>query len=390
MKRLLAPALALFLLGQLALFYRETDSPPPVQLQSVYEDGRPQATLRLEAEDYGVVLRHGDGPKQCDIYGARDVWVYEHESVYYMHYDAAGPTGWLCALATSTDLVHWEKKGPVLTLGNPGDKDAKSASYGVTYFDGSLWHMFYLGTPNATPPPFRVPAFPYLTLKAKSAAPGGPWQKQKSVTPFRPKPGTYYSATASPGHVVRYQGEFLQFFSASLLDTDKKEITRTIGIARTKDLNGSWTIDPTLIVPLAEQIENAALYYEETNATWFLFTNHVGIQNRIEYTDAVWMYWTKDLHEWNTRQKAVVLDSRNCTWSKGVIGLPSVVKAGNRLALFYDGVQGDGLDHMGRDVGLAFLHLPLQPPLPATTSTREHGPRELRAETPGDTAAILQ
>jgi hypothetical protein len=127
--------------------------------------------------------------------------------------------------------------------------------------------MFYLGTPNATPLPFRVPAFPYLTLKAKSSAPGGPWQKQKNVTPFRPTPGTYYSATASPGHVVRYQGKFLQFFNASLLNTDKKEITRTIGIALTNDLNGSWTIDPTPIVPLAEQIENAALYYEETNAT---------------------------------------------------------------------------------------------------------------------------
>jgi hypothetical protein len=89
-------------------------------------------------------------------------------------------------------------------------------------------------------------------------------------------------------------------------------------------------------------------------------------------------------------RKAVVLDSHNCTWSKGVIGLPSVVKAGNRLALFYDGVQGGGRGHMGRDVGLAFLDLPLQLPLPSTTSAREHGSRELRAKTPGNAAAILQ
>jgi hypothetical protein len=39
----------------------------------VYPAGRPAATLRLEATDQGVVLKHGDGPGQCDTLGARDV-----------------------------------------------------------------------------------------------------------------------------------------------------------------------------------------------------------------------------------------------------------------------------------------------------------------------------
>ncbi|MGH7962228.1 MAG: hypothetical protein ACRERD_10455 [Candidatus Binatia bacterium] len=355
--------LTLFLSVLWALLCLEMGNPPQVQLQSAYEDGRPRATLRLAASDYGVVLRHGDGPDQCDLYGARDVWVYEAHGIYYLHYDAAGPTGWLCALATSNDLIRWKKKGPVLTLGNPGEEDAASASYCVTYSDGAPWHLFYLGTPHATPPPERIPAFPYLTMKAKSSSPAGPWQKQKTVTPFRPKPGTYYSATASPGQVIKHQGEFLQFFSASIIEPgDKNQIKRTIGIARTRDLDGPWTIDPTPIVPLDEQIENASLYYEKANQTWFLFTNHVGIKQGIEYTDAVWAYWSEDVQQWNPEQKAVVLDATNCTWSKGVIGLPSVVKVKERLALFYDGLQGDGLGHMKRDIGLAFLDLPLRPP----------------------------
>jgi len=61
---------------------------------TVYPDGRPAATLRLEAKDQGVVLKHGDGPGQCDMLGARDVWVYESGGTYYMHYDGAGPKGW--------------------------------------------------------------------------------------------------------------------------------------------------------------------------------------------------------------------------------------------------------------------------------------------------------
>ena len=77
-----------------------------VQARTKYYNKRPRAELRLEAKDYGIVLRHGDGPNQCDVYGARDVWVFESDGTYYMHYDAAGPNGWLCSLATSTCLLY--------------------------------------------------------------------------------------------------------------------------------------------------------------------------------------------------------------------------------------------------------------------------------------------
>ncbi len=327
-----------------------------------YEDGRPHATQRMDAEDHGVVLRHGDGPRQCDTLGARDVWVYESEGAYYMHYDAAGPQGWLCALATSQDLLHWVKKGTVLELGAPGEEDSKSASYGVTYFDGQTWHMFYMGTPHTSPPPDRVPAFPYLTMKARGASAAGPWTKQRDVVPFRPQPGTYYSATASPGHVVKHQREYLQFFSASTFDPGTRRTKRTLGIARTRNLDGAWTIDPQPILPLEEQIENTSLYYEPANKTWFLFTNHIGIRKGYEYTDAIWVYWTRNLNRWRTRDKAIVLDASNCKWSPNIIGLPSVVKYGDRLAIFYDGQATGEMSHMRRDVGVAFLKLPLKAP----------------------------
>ncbi|MGA2620788.1 MAG: hypothetical protein ABSF26_24460 [Thermoguttaceae bacterium] len=92
-----------------------------------YRDGRPAARYRLEAVDHGILLHHGDGPEKCDILGARDVWVYEANGTYYMHYDAAGPKGRLAALATSKDLIHWQKKGPVLELGKGGENDSASA-----------------------------------------------------------------------------------------------------------------------------------------------------------------------------------------------------------------------------------------------------------------------
>jgi predicted GH43/DUF377 family glycosyl hydrolase len=335
----------------------------PAQEITTYPDGRPAPRFRLDAKDCGPVLRHGDGPNQCDYLGARDVWVWKHGGTYFMHYDGAGTNGWLTCLATSKDLVHWVKKGPVLELGKAGADDSASASYGVTFLDRKRWHMFYLGTPHTTPAPDLIPAFPYLTLEARSSLPMGPWTKQPDVIPFRPKAGTYYSATASPGYIIRQGREYLMFFSAS---TDQP-ILRTLGIARTRDLDGRWRIDPKPIVPATEQVENTSLYHEPKNRTWWLFTNHVGLRDGLEYTDAIWVYWTTNLNRWNPAHKAVVLDDRNCAWSHYIIGLPSVVKVGNRLAIFYDGNAASSIppgvkSHMNRDVALAWLDLPLTPP----------------------------
>ena len=60
-----------------------------------YCDGRPSATLRMEAKDQGVVLRHGDGPDRCDMRGAREALIFEENGVYHLFYDGAGPKGWL-------------------------------------------------------------------------------------------------------------------------------------------------------------------------------------------------------------------------------------------------------------------------------------------------------
>jgi predicted GH43/DUF377 family glycosyl hydrolase len=323
-----------------------------------YKDGRPECKYRMDAEDFGMVMAYGGGPDSCDLIGARDLWVFKaDDSTFCMHYDAAGPKGWLSSLAVSKDLVHWEKRGPILQFGGKDDPDSKSASYGTTYYDGKKWHMFYLGTPNVSPAPDLIPSFPYLNLKAESRSPFGPWIKRGDIIPFKPKENTFYSSTTSPGFIVKDKGEYLMFFSAADF-----RIKRTICIARTKNLDGPWEIDPKPIVPPEEQVENSSLYFEEANQTWFLFTNHIALDDKGEYTDAVWVYWSKDLNKWDPAHKAIVLDGQNCTWSKRCIGLPAVIRYKNRLAVMYDAPGGNSVSHMRRSIGLAFLNLPLNIP----------------------------
>jgi len=327
----------------------------------VYSDGRPAASLRMNATDEGIVMKYGDGPDSCDTYGAREAVVVKEKDTYYLFYDGAGKDGWISCMAESKDLKSWSKTGAILSLGDSTHNDHKSASSPWVIKQGDTWHMFYIGTPNTTPAPYSRPAFPYLTMKASSSSITGPWKKQYDITPLPPKEKSYYTVTSSPGFIVKNRNGYMMFFSGA---TNDNNITkRTLGIARTKDLNASWKIDDAPIFPLSEQVENSSLFFDSTIRTWFLFTNHIGInERREEYTDAIWVYWSKDINKWNAAHKAIVLDSSNCIWGKGAIGMPSVIKAGNRLAILYDAAEGKNFGHMYRSIGLSWLDLPLRIP----------------------------
>jgi len=326
---------------------------------------------RLSPSASDVVLRHGER-RFGDQLGARDVWVFENAGRYFMHYDAAGDRGWLAALATSDDGITWTKHGPILDLGDPGEPDSASASYGTTYFDGHRWHMFYLGTPNSSSDGLKTPSFPYMTLKAEAVSPVGPWQKRPDVVPFMTVDGTWYSDTASPGQVLQVDGGYIMIFSGSATDASGN-ILRTLGIARTADLDSAWTIDPEPLLPATEQIENSSLYWDAADGLWYLFTNHVAEardvapvqpQNSTEYTDAVWVYWSPDPTRFSVDDRAVVLDAQSSPWSPRVIGLPSVLEIDGRLAVYYDGCVDDTIGHGGRDIGVAWLELPISSNLP--------------------------
>ena len=49
-----------------------------------YPDSRPAARYRLDAKDQGVILKHGDGPGQCDILGAREALIFEENGTYHL------------------------------------------------------------------------------------------------------------------------------------------------------------------------------------------------------------------------------------------------------------------------------------------------------------------
>ena len=84
---------------------------------------------RYDATDTGPILRHGDGPDNCDARGMREPSIVQEDGKFFLFYDGCAAPGWLACLATSDDLKTWKKHGPQLSLGPAGSDD--SASPGI-------------------------------------------------------------------------------------------------------------------------------------------------------------------------------------------------------------------------------------------------------------------
>jgi len=75
----------------------------------------------------------------------------EHEGTYYLYYNSKNTPKWpwveQSGVATSRDLVHWERSllNPILPNGKPGQFDDVFASDPVVYRHGRQWVMFYFG-----------------------------------------------------------------------------------------------------------------------------------------------------------------------------------------------------------------------------------------------------
>lgn len=327
-----------------------------------YSDGRSSIFWGLQASDAGQVFTRGLGPNQCDQEGVREPVITRIGDQYLLHYDGAGVRGWLACSATSTDLVNWVRQGPILDFGPAGSRDAGAACSPWIIEDRGTWHMFYLGSRTQTPPPERVPESPYPTLKAKAVSAFGPWTKQPEVNVIALN-SAFPSPDSSPGAIVRGPTGWRQYFSIADYNPPPAAPQRTLMLGQTQNLDATWSFGSDPLLPWNEQVENSSIFYDDTSGHWFLFTNHVGLDvTGAEYTDAVWVYWSRDPERFDPRNKAVVMDASTSTWAHGAIGMPTVVKAKGKLALLYDGVPGAGTTHLPRDIGLAWIPLPLTPP----------------------------
>jgi len=307
------------------------------------------------------VLEHGDS---MDINGAREVFLFEHEGLFYLHYDGNGEKNWSCCQAVSKDLLHWDKRGEQLEPGLPGEIDHGGACYGPTFFFEGKWYLYYVSVENTSGAPFYIPALPYRTGLAVADQPEGPWTKVSTDLFTLGGKGSWNEGCICAPYIIHQDGKYLAFYSAS---TTGPVYYRTIGLAVSDSPSGPWELSPEPLLPLEEQLENASLYFEPACGLWFMFVNHVGRDEKgQEFTEAVWVYWSPSLTQWNAEDKAVVLDASNIPWVTQAVGLPSCLVADGKLWLGFDAckdpVNAINWGNAHRDIGMSRFDLPLRPP----------------------------
>lgn len=116
----------------------------PKEMKEVYEE------IKTPFK-YGIVFQHPDSTKMVDsptIFREKDTWY-----MTYIVFDGKGYETWL---AESSDLLHWESKGKILSFTeNTWDANQKAGypslvniawggNYAVESFEGNYW-MTYLG-----------------------------------------------------------------------------------------------------------------------------------------------------------------------------------------------------------------------------------------------------
>jgi predicted GH43/DUF377 family glycosyl hydrolase len=74
-------------------------------------------------------------------------WVVEHQGVYYNFYNAANGNIEQIGIATSLDLLNWNRHpdNPVLSNGPKGSYHESFSSDGKVFWDNDHWVMFYFG-----------------------------------------------------------------------------------------------------------------------------------------------------------------------------------------------------------------------------------------------------
>jgi len=222
-------------------------------------------------------------------------WVVRYEGQWLMHYTGFDGVKYRIGLATSDDLVHWERQRMILDAGADGAWDYGSAGgSSLIQYDG-WWYLFYCGFPET-----GYEVGPGKTGLARARTPRGPFRRLQADPVLLPGPpdawdgGGVYKAV-----VYERDGAFTMLYNAKDTAAPWREQT---GAASSADLLHWRKYEGNPVLPAGPEGTWDSLFASDPqlvliNGLWHLFYYGFNGQHACDgvatSTDGSWLHWQK-------------------------------------------------------------------------------------------------
>ncbi len=271
-----------------------TAASPPICPQE--ESAVPDYLKRYKLPEPVLRPTHRDGEFDSDMVDCP--WVIRYEGEWLMLYTGFDGVQYRLGLATSDDLIHWQRAGMVMDAGAEGEWDYGSAGGASLIAHDGRWYLFYCGFPET-----GYEAGPGKTGIARAPTPRGPFAKFHHAAVLLPGDGDAWDAGGIYKAVVyERDGTFFLFYNAK--DKGSPWVEQT-GVATSSDLihwakyegnpilrhgpEGAWdsrfASDPMLL---------------EINGVWHMFYYGFDGQHACDgvalSVDGSWLHWEKSPH----------------------------------------------------------------------------------------------
>ena len=322
------------------------------------------------------------------------------------NYNLEDTVGWRSCLATSIDGTNFQKKGQIPIVGIRGDWETKekpgwvgsSGMYLSPFFYQGFWYSYTwvagyrLGTDSYTQDQgsqyrrkwygdrraFLPNGNPSRSGLIRSTSLLGPFERVSQAGPqVLPNLSTGWGQTyvTANGVPQRINNQWVLFLAGTPGNIFNWR-TITPGLAIGDSPLGPWTVtdySPLLPPDNNNEVPEGPIYYPDRSGTHFLFINDIS-------AGSVVVHWTANpLAAWLPANKKTIIDQSNVLWSKGPMGLSSVVEKDDDTILLYfatrpstDSPPNGWNQYLFHDIGLATFSLPLKTVIPGDLNGDGH------------------
>ncbi len=286
-----------------------TTSETPRQVETTTEDLLRH--LRTPHKFPELVLEAAYNEDEFDALATDCAFIFRHKRRYYMTYIGFDGVGYRTGLASSTDLVRWEKEGMILDRGEAGSVTEFNAALtwivreNDLFGDGKLkkFDARYLGTYHA---------YPQAGYETGPAAIGlcssADFRKWRVKDPFLrasdPDAGAWERGGLYKSCLVEHAGKYYLFYNAK---TEGAPWTEQTGLATSKDLKTWKRHEANPVIPVGPKggfddvfcSDPCVLRYGNT---WVMFYYTLSSDGRARDTVA----FSDDLLDWRKSNEILI------------------------------------------------------------------------------------